>query len=159
MIHPYSIQLNWTGNSGQGTASYTSYERSYDITVEGKPVLQGSADPQFRGEVTKYNPEELLVAAISSCHMLWYLHLCANANIIVTKYQDQAVGELRIEKNGSGRFTRVDLNPMIEIIDPTKIESAIALHQKVAEYCFIARSVNFPIHHHPSVRDQGNQPH
>lgn len=154
MTHPYSIQLNWTGNSGQGTANYTSYERSYEIAVEGKPPLQGSADPQFRGEASKYNPEELLVAAISSCHMLWYLHLCANANILVTKYQDHAVGELSIEKGGSGQFTMVDLNPVIEISDPAQIEAATAFHQKAAEYCFIARSVNFPIHHHPSVHSQ-----
>lgn len=151
MKHPYSIQINWTGNNDQGTANYKSYERSYDIVTAGKPTLRGSADPIFRGEVSKYNPEELLVAAISSCHMLWYLHLCAEAHITVTKYQDRAVGELLIEADGSGQFTQVDLHPVIEISDPDQNGVAIALHQKVAAYCFIARSVNFPVHHHPRV--------
>jgi organic hydroperoxide reductase OsmC/OhrA len=143
--HHYQTSLNWTGNTGQGTKSYTSYERSHVIQVENKPEIPASSDPSFRGDRTRYNPEEMLVASLSSCHMLWYLHLCSEAGIIVEKYSDNAKGVMIEEANGSGRFTEVTLYPEVVISDVTKIALANELHEKAHEYCFIANSCNFPV--------------
>ncbi|MEX6686052.1 OsmC family protein [Danxiaibacter flavus] len=143
--HHYQTSLNWTGNTGQGTKSYTSYERSHIIAVENKPEIPASSDPSFRGDKTRYNPEELLVASLSSCHMLWYLHLCSEAGIIVESYSDTAKGEMTEEANGSGRFTEVILYPEVVISDAAKLELANELHEKAHQYCFIANSCNFPV--------------
>lgn len=113
--HIYKIGLEWKGNSGQGTEDYTSYERSYTISIKGKPNLYGSSDSAYRGDGTKYNPEEMLVVALSSCHMLWYLHLCSVAGVTVIEYQDQAKGLMELGTNGSGQFTNVTLNPRVLI--------------------------------------------
>ena len=107
--HLYQTSLLWTGNKGQGTASYRSYDRAYEIEVENKPVIKGSSDPNFRGDRTKYNPEELLVASLSSCHLLWYLHLCSEAGVVVVNYQDKAIGKMSETETGSGKFTEVKL--------------------------------------------------
>lgn len=147
--HHYKTTMNWTGNTGEGTKDYKSYERSYTITVNGKPEIQGSSDPAFRGDRTKYNPEEMLVASLSSCHMLWYLHLCSEAGIIVLDYVDIAEGEMSEEANGSGRFISVTLNPSVIVKESAMIERANALHKKANEMCFIANSCNFPVHHNP----------
>ena len=106
-IHPYPVEVRWTGNTGEGTASYKTYDRSHEISVPGKPIIPGSSDPAFRGDPTRYNPEELLVASLSTCHMLWYLHLCADANIVVTEYRDDPIGIMTQTKDGGGRFTEV----------------------------------------------------
>ena len=111
--HSYQISLQWTGNNGRGTTNYRAYDRAYEIAVSGKPVIFGSSDPAFLGDKTKYNPEELLIAALSSCHMLWYLHLCADAGIMVTDYSDRAIGKMSETKNAGGKFTEVILNPKI----------------------------------------------
>lgn len=147
--HIYQTQLNWTGNKGKGTANYRSYERSHTISVKNKPDLYGSSDPSFHGDSTNYNPEELLVASLSACHMLWYLHLCSEAGIIVTEYSDDAVGKMEELKNGAGHFTEVTLNPKVKINDPSKINDANAFHYQANKMCFIANSVKFPVLHKP----------
>ena len=149
--HSYQLTLQWTGNTGQGTLNYKAYDRSYEIEVRGKPVILGSSDSTFRGDRTKYNPEELLVASISSCHMLWYLHLCADAGIVVTDYRDRATGKMCETKNGGGRFTEVILQPEITITAESNLEQAKQLHHQAHELCFIANSVNFPILTRPSI--------
>jgi organic hydroperoxide reductase OsmC/OhrA len=150
--HHYKTTINWTGNKGSGTTHYEAYNRDYSITIENKPDLAGSSDLTFRGDPTKHNPEELLLASLSACHMLWYLHLCADAGIVVVKYSDDATGTMEIQTNGGGRFTEVVLNPVVEVLEQGMINAAEALHQKASERCFIANSVNFPVRHNPVVR-------
>jgi organic hydroperoxide reductase OsmC/OhrA len=147
--HQYNVSLLWTGNTGSGTSSYKSYERSHTITAAEKKDIFASSDPSFRGDKTKYNPEELLVASIVSCHMLWYLHLCAEAGVIVTNYTDNAVGIMQETANGSGYFSQVTLYPEVTVKDASMIEKANSLHAKANEYCFVANSVKFPVHHNP----------
>jgi organic hydroperoxide reductase OsmC/OhrA len=145
--HHYKTSIEWTGNKGSGTSNYRDYERSHTISVENKPTIEGSSDPAFRGDKTKYNPEEMLLSSLSSCHMLWYLHFCSETGIIVTDYIDIATGIMEEGSNGSGRFTEVVLQPVVTITDETQIEKAKELHTKANEFCFIANSVNFPVKH------------
>ena len=148
-IHNYNLTVKWTGNKGKGTANYLSYERSHTIMAENKPDILCSSDPAFLGDNTKHNPEELLLAALSSCHMLWYLHLCSDARIIVVDYIDEATGVMKETENGDGHFTEVTLNPIITVTDSSIIDEANELHKKANERCFIANSVNFPVYHKP----------
>ena len=149
--HSYEVALKWR-NKGQGTANYRAYDRAYEIEVTGKPIISGSSDPAFRGDCTKYNPEELFVAAISSCHMLWYLHLCADAGVIVTSYRDFAWGKMSDrDRGGGGRFTEVILKPEVVISANSNPQRAELLHHQAHEHCFIANSVNFPISCQPSI--------
>lgn len=150
--HNYQLTLTWTGNTGKGTQTYRSYERSHQFQIPGKPTIDGSSDPSFRGDPTKHNPEELFLAAIASCHMLWYLHFCSDAGINVIDYQDIATGIMQEESNGSGQFTSVTLHPTITITNPNQIELAKQLHHKANEFCFIANSCNFPIEHQPIIQ-------
>ena len=152
--HLFRLALQWTGNCGQGTINYRAYERAYQVQAEGKPLIYGSSDPAFRGDAAKYNPEELLVAAISSCHMLWYLHLCADAGVIVVAYSDRPVGKMQVAQNGSGRFVEVILKPEIAIASENKLQLATELHHQAHEFCFIANSVNFPIECQPVIQLQ-----
>ena len=145
--HNYKLKIQWTGNKGQGTSSYTSYERSHTVETENKPWLHCSSDPAFRGDKTKYNPEELLVASISSCHMLWYLHLCSDAGIIVVEYDDDATGTMQETEDGGGHFTEVVLHPKVVVKSSSMIDEANKLHEKANQLCFISRSVNFPVGH------------
>ncbi|SDF12364.1 Organic hydroperoxide reductase OsmC/OhrA [Mucilaginibacter pineti] len=147
--HHYSVKVNWTGNTGSGTVGYTAYERSYEISSIGKPIIPASSDPAFRGDKTRYNPEEMLVASLSSCHMLWYLHLCAEAGVVVTKYIDMASGIMTETENGSGKFESVTLKPEVLVSELAMVESAMALHKKAGEMCYIANSCSFPVHHEP----------
>lgn len=147
--HHYKTAIEWTGNKGTGTKNYRTYERSHQIAVENKAVIEASSDPAFRGDKTKYNPEELLVASISSCHLLWYLHLCSEAGVVVTAYIDHATGTMVETEDGGGHFTEVTLHPDITVSDETMIETANALHIKANKLCFIANSVNFPVFHKP----------
>ncbi|MDP1724158.1 MAG: OsmC family protein [Alphaproteobacteria bacterium] len=149
--HHYEISLCWTGNNGTGTSGYTTYERSHIVQVLGKPHILCSSDPLFRGDSAKWNPEELLLASIANCHMLWYLHLCADNSIIIHSYKDNPVGVMKLEKNGSGKFIEVTLNPKIVISEQEKKTMAIDLHHKAHEYCFIANSVNFPVLINPII--------
>jgi organic hydroperoxide reductase OsmC/OhrA len=145
--HHYSLTIKWTGNKGEGTDGYKSYERSHEILVNGKEIINGSSDPAFLGDKTKYNPEELLIASISSCHMLWYLHLCSDAAIVVTNYIDNAKGMMEETDNGGGKFTSVTLCPTITLKNIDQKEEAATLHEKANDLCFIANSLNFKIQH------------
>src|SRR5690606_23843904 len=127
--HHYQTEIEWTGNTGKGTESYNSYSREHSISASGKAqVITASSDPAFLGDMTKYNPEELFLASLSSCHMLWYLHLCAANKIVVTGYVDRARGIMEESQNGLGKFTEVTLNPVVSIDDKKLIEKAILLH-------------------------------
>ena len=145
--HLYQARIEWTGNKGSGTEHYKNYERSHTITIDGKPEILASSDPAFRGDKLKYNPEELLVASLSSCHMLWYLHLCAEAGVIVTEYVDHATGIMAETSNGGGHFIEVILKPVVTVTEKRMIDKANELHKKANERCFIANSVNFPVKH------------
>lgn len=141
----------WTGNDGEGTKTYRSYRRDHVINAEGKPTIPGSSDPHFRGNPARYNPEDLLVASLSSCHMLWYLHLCAVNNLIVVAYTDRAKGWMEERENGAGVFTRVLLKPRVTIQVGSDTGLAHKLHHDAHEYCFIANSVNFPVEAEPEI--------
>lgn len=149
--HNYRIDLEWTGNTGEGTKTYTTYSRAHEISVAGKEIIKGSSDPNFRGDKTRYNPEEMLVASLSACHLLWYLHLCAEAKIVVTAYADAATGKMTETANGGGRFASVTLNPHVTIARDSDADLAARLHARAHELCFIANSVNFPVRHNPVV--------
>ena len=152
--HSYQIALKWTGNNGKGTVNYRAYSRAYEVEISGKPIIHGSADPAFRGDITKYNPEELLVASVSSCHMLWYLHLCADAGVVVIDYRDFATGKMRQTQAGDGKFTEVILKPEITVVRNGDSKQAKKLHEEAHKFCFIANSVNFPIVCQPVIREQ-----
>ena len=126
--HRYPVSLNWSGNLGSGTSAYRDYSRSYEISAEGKPVIHGSADPAFRGDRSRWNPEELLVASLSACHKLWYLHLAAEAGIIVTAYTDRAEGVMEVGRDGAGRFRSVVLHPTVTVATGSDVAQARALH-------------------------------
>ncbi|WP_299223426.1 OsmC family protein [uncultured Psychroserpens sp.] len=150
--HNYKVSIEWTGNKGNGTSSYKSYSRAHIISVENKyESIKGSSDPSFLGDKTLYNPEELFLSSISTCHMLWYLHLCATQKIIVTEYLDNANGVMRETNSGSGKFESVMLNPKITINDERFVQKAINLHHDANKMCFIANSCNFKIEHNPQV--------
>ncbi len=149
--HTYAVSMKWTGNDGPGTSHYKSYRRDHVYSAPGKPDIPGSSDPHFRGDGSRYNPEELLVAALSSCHLLWYLHLCAVNGVVVVEYEDKAIGVMQENTDGSGQFLGVDLYPKVKIAAGSDLEKAAALHDEVHHLCFIARSVNFPVHSHATV--------
>jgi organic hydroperoxide reductase OsmC/OhrA len=148
--HHYAVDLRWEGNAGTGTADYRTYDRRFRAVIAGKPDLVGSADAAFRGDASVHNPEDLLVVALSSCHMLSYLALCARRGIGVVAYADRARGRMIME-NGQGRFDEVVLEPHVTISATSDEALALALHEDAAASCFIARSVNFPVHHRPVI--------
>ena len=150
--HNYRVSVAWTGNQGSGTSGYRAYDRSHAVRADGKPDILASSDPAFRGDKARYNPEELLVASLSSCHMLWYLHLCAEAGVIVLSYSDEATGTLQETADGGGAFAEVTLHPVVVVSSPSMMALAHDLHRKAHERCFIANSVNFPVHHEPTCR-------
>jgi len=145
--HTYNTNLQWTGNTGKGTENYRGYERSHIISVEGKPAIEASSDPSFRGDKSKYNPEEMFVASLSSCHMLWFLHLCSDASVVVLEYSDAALGKMMESNDGNGKFAEVILHPVVKVKEEWMIEKTAALHDKAHHFCFIANSVNFPVRH------------
>lgn len=150
--HHYQAQVTWTGNTGSGTSGYAQYKRDFNISSEGKPDLPGCSDVAFRGDPAKYNPEDMLLCSLSSCHMLWYLHLCADHGIVVSSYTDKARGVMEEVQGGGGRFTGVSLYPVVEIGDASQIALARQLHEQAGEKCFIAQSCNFPVKVHPETR-------
>jgi organic hydroperoxide reductase OsmC/OhrA len=150
--HDYKAHLTWEGNLGEGTATYAGYGRQYRVSIAGKPDLGGSADPAFRGDPEKHNPEDLLLAAISSCHMLSYLALCARARIAVVAYEDEATGTMMLEANGGGRFVEVTLHPVVTLAPGSDVARAERFHETAHGLCFIANSCNFPIRHEAIVR-------
>lgn len=143
--HTYRCDLTWTGNTGHGTASYRGYARDHVFSAPGKPDLPGSSDPAFRGDASRYNPEELLVASLSSCHMLWYLHLCADAGVVVLSYRDEAEGTMVEDQTKGGYFTGVTLRPKVTIAAGSDPDKAQALHAEAHHKCYIANSVNFSV--------------
>jgi len=150
--HLYNLTITWTGNNRQGTKDYRSYERSHIVTIDNKAEILCSSDPAFRGDKTKYNPEELFVASISACHMLWYLHLCAEEGVVVTADTDHATGKLQETEDGGGHFTGVTLNPIVIVTDELMIDKANELHHRANKLCFIANSCNFQISHNPTCK-------
>lgn len=150
--HHYKTTVKWTGNKGEGTIGYNRYERSYSISIANKPDIPGSSDPAFRGDKTRYNPEELLVSSLSSCHMLWYLHLCAESGVAVVDYVDYATGVMIETAGSSGYFSAVTLNPTVTVTESSMLEKASELHKQANEMCFIANSVNFPVYHTPVIK-------
>lgn len=149
--HTYIATITWTGNQGTGTSGYKAYSRNHIISAPGKKDIEGSSDPSFQGDQSRYSPEDLLLDAISACHMLWFLHLCAVKGVIVIAYEDHATGTMVEEKDGSGQFTEATLNPKVTVQQESMIEKANALHHEANKLCFIARSVNFPVHHNPTA--------
>jgi len=147
----YRASVRWTGNRGTGTSGYRAYGREHTVTFAGKDPLPGSSDATFRGDLPRYNPEELLVGSLSACHMLWYLHLCAEAGIVVENYTDEAEGVLETEPDGSGRFTAVTLRPTVTV-RAGSLERAAEMHVRAHRMCFIANSVNFPVRWEPTTR-------
>jgi len=154
--HNYSLTIKWTGNRGTGTSDYRAYDRNHIIQSELKDDIDGSSDPAFRGDKTRYNPEDLLVASLSSCHMLSYLHLCAVGGVVVTDYVDNASGRMVETHDGGGHFVEVTLKPVVTVKDTSMIAKANELHHKAGELCFIARSVNFPVNHEPVAVAEGD---
>jgi organic hydroperoxide reductase OsmC/OhrA len=147
--HSYNLTITWTGNRGTGTSDYRAYDRNHIILAADKVEIAGSSDPAFRGDKTKYNPEEFLVAALSTCHMLSYLHVCVMNGVVVTDYSDNATGTMAETPDG-GHFTEVMLNPVVTVKESSMIATANELHHKASQLCFIANSVNFPVKHNPS---------
>lgn len=149
--HRYAVRVEWTGNLGTGTSGYRAYSRDHSIGAGTKPAIPGSSDPAFRGDPARWNPEDMLVASLSACHQLWYLHLCATAGIAVTAYADEAEGVMEEGPDGGGQFSSVVLRPRVTLAPGSDAAKALALHHEAAEKCFIARSVNFPVRHEPAV--------
>ena len=153
--HSYQINLKWTGNKGEGTSSYRSYSRDHEFSGTGKPMLAGSSDPTFHGDASRYNPEELLVAALSACHLLTYLHLCAVNKVVVIDYADDASGQMKETDDGGGQMTEVMLRPQVRITAASDRAMALKLHSQAHGLCFIARSVNFPVRNEPVIEVEG----
>ncbi|OHC63249.1 MAG: peroxiredoxin [Rhodocyclales bacterium GWA2_65_19] len=149
--HTYATRTEWTGNLGEGTSHYRAYARDHVLSAAGRPDLPGSSDPAFRGDASRWNPEDLLVASLSSCHMLWYLHLCAQAKITVVAYRDEAQGTMLETADGGGRFAQAVLRPMATLAAGSDAARATALHEEAHRLCFIANSVNFPVSIEPTV--------
>lgn len=151
-VHEYVARLIWDGNLGQGTASYAGYGRQYRVLMAGKPDLAGTADPTFRGEAHKHNPEDLFLAAISGCHMLSYLALCARKGVRVLAYEDEAYGRMVVDAKGGGKFEEVSLRPRVTIEGEEHVALAEQLHETAHEECFIANSCSVPIRHEPTIQ-------
>lgn len=154
LAHHYAMNLEWTGNRGTGTSSYRSYGRDHVVRAEGKPEIAGSSDRVFHGDPERWNPEELLLAALSQCHLLSYLHVATLHGIVVEEYTDAATGTMEQTANGGGHFTSATLRPVVTISagDPAV---ALAIHREASEKCFIAASVSFPVGHEPQVVVRG----
>ncbi len=148
--HRYHVAIEWTGNQGTGTSGYREYSRDHIVRADSKPQLDGSSDPAFRGDATRWNPEELFLASVSACHQLWYLHLCADAGVRVLSYLDEASGTMLDGPDG-GRFTEVVLRPRVVVQTGDDTELAARLHQSAHEKCYIANSVNFPVRCVPTI--------
>lgn len=147
--HHYRVRVEWTGNKGSGTSGYKAYSRDHTIEIAGKPAIHGSSDPAFLGDATRWNPEDMLVASVSACHKLWYLHLCGQAGIIVVAYADEAEGTM--VEGDKGHFTRIILRPKVTIRAGDDADLAARLHHDAHEKCFIANSLNFPVLCEPSI--------
>lgn len=150
--YSYHVNMVWTGNLGNGTSGYQVYDRSYVVSSPGKPEIKGTSDPAFRGDPNCWNPEEMLLASLSACHMLWYLHLCSVSKVKVLSYKDDPKGEMVVGSSGSGHFEAVRLYPEIEITEESSLDIASTLHEEAHKKCFISNSVNFPISIFPTFK-------
>lgn len=153
--HSYDVSVTWTGNRGTGTSGYRAYDRDHEVRADGPAAIAASSDPSFRGDPGRWNPELEFTAALSQCHMLWYLHLCAVAGVTVTSYADDAHGLMAEDADGGGRFTEVVLRPRVTVASADMIETATVLHAEANAKCFIANSVNFPVRHEPVISADG----
>jgi len=153
--HRYRLQSTWAGNRGSGTSGYRDYDRSVTIEVDGKQTLHASSDKPFRGDPAKWNPEDLLLASLSECHLLSYLHACVQAGVVVVDYRDEASGLMLEDGRGGGRFAEVVLRPHVTVADASMTDAATAAHAQAREWCFIANSVNFPVRHEPTIEVVG----
>lgn len=151
MIHSFTTETVWTGNTGSGTSSYRSYRRSHEVTSGTKPSIAGSSAAPFHGDAARWNPEELVIAALANCHMLAFLHLAADAGVVVVDYRDEATGSMTQTPDGGGHFTEVVLHPVVTVHDAASVERCAALHERAHELCFIASSVSFPVRHEVTV--------
>ena len=149
MSHSYVSRVVWTGNRGTGTSGYRDYDRTWNVAIPGKPVIECSNDPLLGGDPTRMNPEDMLLSALSACHMLWFLHFASDAGITVLAYEDEPEGAGEVGAGGAGRFLSATLRPEITVAEGTDIELAAGLHHRIHDVCFIARSVNFPVHCEP----------
>jgi organic hydroperoxide reductase OsmC/OhrA len=145
--HDYTLTVEWTGNRGDGTASYRSYDRDLIVSAAGPAPIDGSSDPSFRGDRTRWNPEQLLLASVAQCHLLWYLHLAAVNGVVVTSYVDRPTAVLAEHADGSGEFTEITLHPLVAITAESDAGTAESLHAQANAKCFIARSLNLPVGH------------
>ncbi len=149
--HTYEVAVRWTGNLGTGTSTYRAYSRNHEVSAADRPVLLGSSEPSFRGDPRRWSPEDLLVAALAQCHLLWYLHLASVAGVVVTAYTDTPLGTMVLEPDGGGYFTRVLLRPVVTVQEASMLDPALAVHHEANAKCFLARSMNFPVVHEPSA--------
>jgi organic hydroperoxide reductase OsmC/OhrA len=156
--HHYELTVRWTGNRGHGTDGFRAYSRNHEVHAVGPPLILGSSDPAFRGDPERWNPEQLFLAAVSQCHMLWFLHLAAVAGVVVTDYEDRATAVMAEEPSGAGQFTGMTLHPRVTVVDPTQQALVGELHERAGSMCFLARSVNFPIHHDATVTTPASIP-
>ena len=150
--HSYEVSVRWTGDRGSGTSGYRDYGRDHDVTAPGKHTIAGSADPTFRGDRDRWNPEEMVVAALAQCHMMSYLYVAVTQGFTVVGYEDRAVAALTSRPDGTGELTGTTLHPVVTILEADRVADAEAAHAKANELCFIARSVAFPVHHVPVTR-------
>ncbi|ALJ21153.1 OsmC family protein [Microbacterium sp. No. 7] len=152
--HHYRVAATWTGNRGSGTSGYRDYDRSVTLRIDGKPDIAGSSDRPFRGDPAKWNPEDMLLAALSECHLLSYLHACVEAGVVVVSYDDEATGTMRLKGNG-GAFAEAVLRPRVVVADASMVDAAVTAHEHAHEWCFIANSVSFPVRVEPVVEAAG----
>jgi organic hydroperoxide reductase OsmC/OhrA len=145
--HDFEARVVWTGNRGEGTRSYEGYDRNWEVKTPGKPLILCSNDPLLGGDPGLHNPEDMLIATVSACHMLWYLHLASQAGIVVMGYVDDPVGHGESTPDGAGRFVGATLRPRITLAEGSDAAAADAIHGQIHQVCFIARSVNFPVHY------------
>lgn len=155
MAHEYTARVVWTGNRGEGTAHYRAYDRTWDIAVPGKPVVHCSNDPMLGGDPGKMNPEDLLLSALSACHMLWYLHYASDAGLRVLGYEDSPLGQGELRPGGAGRFVKATLRPRVTLPAGSDLAAAEAIHHRIHAVCFIARSVSFPVDYEPEFVLEG----
>lgn len=155
MAHDYTARVVWTGNRGEGTAHYRAYDRTWDIAVPGKPVVHCSNDPLLGGDPSKMNPEDLLLSALSACHMLWYLHYASDAGLRVLGYEDSPLGQGELGPGGAGRFVKATLRPRVTLPAGSDLAAAEAIHHRIHAVCFIARSVSFPVDYEPEFLLEG----
>lgn len=149
--HRYRVRSVWTGDRGTGTSGYRDYDRAVTLSIEGKPDVLASSDKPFRGDPSRWNPEDLLLAALSECHLLSYLHACVQVGVVVVAYEDDAEGLMREDGRGGGAFVEVTLRPRVTVAEESMVDAARAAHAQAHEWCFIANSVSFPVHHEAEI--------